>query len=221
MALKLELSKGMKLDLTKESENSLEFISVGVNWGKIKHTETITKKEGGFFGFGGKVVEAEKVIGIEDVDLDLSAIMFDKNGKHLSTVYYGRTHELGIKHSGDDRGGDDEDDGKDNETIFIELSKTQPSVSKIVFVLVSFRGHRFGALPYAGINLYDGVNEKTKTVLATTNVDLSKDISYSDKVSMVFAALSKDESGSWSYKAICEPTKFSRLKELEKVVGRY
>lgn len=221
MALKLELSKGMKLDLTKDDDKSLELISVGVNWGKIKRVETTTKREGGFLGFGGKLVESEKVVGLEDVDLDLSAIMFDKNGKHLSTVYYGRTYELGIKHSGDDRGGDDEDDGKDNETIFIELSKTQPSVSKIVFVLVSFQGHRFGALPYAGINLYDGVNEKNKTVLATTNVDLSKDPSYNDKVSMIFASLNKDENGSWSYKAICEPTKFNKLGELEKVAGRY
>lgn len=219
--MKLDLAKGMKLDLTKEDSSSLVNVSVGVNWGKIEYKETKTKKVGGFFGFGGTTQTVEEVVAKESVDLDISAILYDKNNNHISTVYYAREEAKGIKHSGDDRGGDDENDGKDNETIILDLPKTQPEVHKIVFVLVSFKGQRFGLLPYAGINIYDGINEKTKIKLASTDIDLSKDPQYQDKVSMIFASLYRTEDNRWEYKAICEPTKFNTLSELERVAGRY
>lgn len=188
----LDLTKGMTLDLTKiDNASGLTDVAVGVNWGMIS--------KGGFFGFG-----ADK----QNVDLDLSAIMYDSDGKHVETVYYGNLSAKGVRHSGDDLTGDAEADDKDNEVITVKLPDTQPRVTKIVFVLVSFRGQDFGDLPYAGINLYNTTSGKVK--LANTNVDIAKDSKYKGKVSMVFAAL--ERKANWEYRIIAEIPR--RLREL-------
>lgn len=196
----LNLEKGMTLDLTKvDNADKLTEVSVGVNWGMIS--------KGGFFGFG-----ADK----QNVDLDLSAIMYDSDGKHVETVYYGNLSAKGVRHSGDDLTGDAEADDKDNEVITVKLPDTQPRVTKIVFVLVSFRGQDFGDLPYAGINLYNTTSGKVK--LANTNVDIAKDSKYKGKVSMVFAAL--ERKANWGYRIIAEPTDKRTLSDLVPVCSK-
>jgi tellurium resistance protein TerZ len=194
----LDLQKGMSLDLTKiENASGLTDVAVGVNWGQIK--------KGGLFGFGGSS---------ESVDLDLSAIMFDKYGKKINTIYYGNLSGRGVRHSGDDRSGDDEADDKDNETITVNLAETAPDVFKIVFVLVSFKGQDFVELPYAAMNLYNTSSGKIK--LANSNIDISKDTRFKGKVSMVFATLEKIN-GSWSYRVIAEPTNKRDLSDLTSI----
>lgn len=196
----LDLTKGMTLDLTKvDNASGLTDVAVGVNWGMIS--------KGGFFGFG-----ADK----QNVDLDLSAIMYDSDGKHVETVYYGNLSAKGVRHSGDDLTGDAEADDKDNEVITVKLPDTQPRVTKIVFVLVSFRGQDFGDLPYAGINLYNTTSGKVK--LANTNVDIAKDSKYKGKVSMVFAAL--ERKANWEYRIIAEPTDKRTLSDLVPVCSK-
>ena len=191
----LDLEKGMTLDLTKiENASGLTDVAVGVNWGKIK--------SGGLFGFGAEV---------KSVDLDLSALLYDKDGKLVDKIYYANTSGKGVRHSGDDTSGDDEDDGKDNETITVRLADTAPAVTKIVFVLVSFKGQDFGLLPYAGMNLYNISSGKIK--LANSNIDISKDSKYKGKVSMIFAVLEKIN-GSWQYRMVAEPTEHRELSSL-------
>lgn len=192
----LNLDKGMTLDLTKiENASGLTDVAVGVNWGMIK--------KGGLFGFGSSS---------EAVDLDLSAILYDSEGKKVDTIYYGHLSGKGVRHSGDDRSGDAEADDKDNETITVKLADTAPAVAKIVFVLVSFRGQDFGDLPYAGINLYN-ISSGKQIKLANSNIDISKDHKYRGKVSMVFAALEKSVNG-WEYRVIAEPTDKKTLADL-------
>lgn len=196
----LNLEKGMTLDLTKvDNADKLIEVSVGVNWGMIS--------KGGFFGFG-----ADK----QNVDLDLSAILYDANGNKVDIVYYGNLKSSGVKHSGDDLTGDAEADDKDNEVITVKLPDTQPRVTKIVFVLVSFRGQDFGDLPYAGINLYNTSSGKVK--LANTNVDIAKDSKYKGKVSMVFAALERKTN--WEYRIIAEPTDKRTLSDLVPICSK-
>ena len=196
----LNLEKGMTLDLTKvDNADKLTEVSVGVNWGMIQ--------KGGFFGFGSSK---------ENVDLDLSAILYDADGNKVDVVYYGNLSAKGVKHSGDDLTGDAEADDKDNEVITVKLPDTQPRVTKIVFVLVSFRGQDFGDLPYAGINLYNTSSGKVK--LANTNVDIAKDSKYKGKVSMVFAALERKTN--WEYRIIAEPTDKRTLSDLVPVCSK-
>lgn len=206
----LDLTKGMVLDLNKTNE-SIKNIAVGVNWGKIQKTRTITETIGGFLGFGGKKEQKEIIDEQIDVDLDLSALLYDKNGNLVDKIYYGNLSCSGIKHSGDDLVGDSEQDDDDNEVIDIELSKLDSSVSKIVFVLVSFRGQDFAEIPYAQINLYDTTSEKSK--VANTVEDISKSTEFSGKTSMIFASLEKNSAG-WSYKIINEPTNKRNLGDL-------
>lgn len=191
----LDLAKGMTLDLSKR--DGLTDVAVGVNWGKIK--------KGGMFGFGSSS---------EAVDLDLSALLFDSNGRKVNTVYYGNLSAKGVQHSGDDRVGDDSADDYDNEVITINLGKTAPEVTKIVFVLVSFQGQDFGDLPYAGIQFYDISAGKDK--LAKTNIDIANDSKFKGKVSMVFAAVEKIN-GAWQYRVIAEPTDRRNLEDLTSI----
>ena len=214
----LDLQKGMTLDLTKiENASGLTDVAVGVNWGMIGGTRTVTEKVGGFFGFGAKEVQTVVRGRQEKVDLDLSALLYDKNGKLLDKIYYGNTSGKGVKHSGDDRGGDSSADDKDNETITVKLADTAPHVTKIVFVLVSFKGQDFGLLPYAGINLYNSSRGMVK--LANSNIDISKDNKFSGKVSMIFAALEKTTAG-WDYRMIAEPTTKRTLSDLESMCSK-
>jgi tellurium resistance protein TerZ len=215
--MKLELSKGMSLELAKTE--GLTKVAVGVNWGKIEHKETVTHKVGGFLGFGGKEVTEEVVTSKQSVDLDISALLYDKNNKFIGKVYYANKVVNGIVHSGDDTSGDDVNDGKDNETIEVTLAKTQPAVAKIVFILVSFRGQKFGRIPYAQMKLYD-ISSRNKTLMADTNIDISKETNYNDKTSMVFAKL-ENTNGEWNYTAICEPTPYSSLSQLETIANKY
>lgn len=211
--LVLNLEKGMSLDLTKiENASGLTDVAVGVNWGMIGGTRTVTEKVGGFFGFGAKEVETVVQGRAKSVDLDLSALLYDKSGNLVDKIYYGNTSGKGVRHSGDDLTGDAEADNKDNEVITVKLANTAPNVTKIVFVLVSFRGQDFGDLPYAGMNLYNSSNGNM-VKLANSNVDISKDSKYKGKVSMVFAAL-ENKNGSWEYRMIAEPTNKSTLGEL-------
>ena len=217
----LDLQKGMTLDLTKiENASGLTDVAVGVNWGMIGGTRTVTEKVGGFFGFGAKEVQTVVRDRQETVDLDLSALLYDKNGKLLDKIYYGNTSGKGVKHSGDDRSGDSSADDKDNETITVKLADTAPDVTKIVFVLVSFKGQDFGLLPYAGINLYNSSRGMVK--LANSNIDISKDNKFSGKVSMIFAALEKtgDSNSSWDYRMIAEPTTKRTLSDLESMCSK-
>ena len=212
----LNLEKGMTLDLTKvENASSLTDIAVGVNWGMIGGTRTVTEKVGGFFGFGGKEVQTVVHGRGQSVDLDLSALLYDKDGKLVDKIYYGNTSGKGVKHSGDDTSGDAEADDKDNEVITVKLANTAPNVTKIVFVLVSFRGQDFGDLPYAGMNLYNS-SSRSMVKLANTNIDIAKESKYRGKVSMVFAAL-ENKNGSWEYRMIAEPTNKNALGDLVSV----
>ena len=194
----LDLTKGMTLDLTKiDNASGLTDVAVGVNWGQIK--------KGGLFGFGSSS---------EAVDLDLSALLYAADGSLVDKIYYGNKSGKGVRHSGDDLTGDSSQDDNDNETITVKLADTAPSVTKIVFVLVSFKGQDFGDLPYAGMNLYNISSGKVK--LANSNIDITKDSKYKGKVSMVFAALEKINNN-WTYRMIAEPTDKRSLGDLVSV----
>ena len=213
--LVLNLEKGMSLDLTKiDNASVLTDVAVGVNWGMIGGTRTVTEKVGGLFGFGAKEVQRTVTDRQETVDLDLSALLYDKNGRLLDKIYYGNRFGKGVKHSGDDTSGDSSTDDKDNETITVKLAETAPEVTKIVFVLVSFKGQDFKLLPYAWMNLYNSSRGMVK--LANSNIDISKDNKFSGKVSMIFAALEKTTAG-WEYRMIAEPTTKRTLSGLESI----
>lgn len=132
----INLVKGQRINLEKEGGTKLDRFCVGCNWGAI-----VTKV---FLGFGAKTTE---------VDLDLSCVLFDSEGKlcdHLYSPLYrleflvrygllpGKLDTLdgALHHTGDDRSGDTGgDDGLDNEIITVNLAKVNPKISQIFFFL--------------------------------------------------------------------------------------
>ena len=200
----IQLEKGQRINLEKSNGSKLVNICVGVNWGAIE------KK--GFFG--GKKLEA--------VDLDASCATFDANNKALEVVYFGNLQSKNgsIRHSGDDRTGDTGgDDGLDNEVITVDLSRLDPAVTKIAFVLNSFQGQDFKSIPFASIRIYEGNPTRVNDVFAT--YDIANGPNFAGHVSMVMGVFYK-RNGEWKFNAIGEPTPDRELKgTLNTVINKY
>ena len=178
MAIRLE--KGQRINLEKETGAKLTNFCVGCNWGAI------TEKR--FFGLSTHVV---------DVDLDLSCLMFDAEGKPIdhiwSPLYRFGDCKIGLPngkldsidralhHTGDDLTGDqDGDDGLDNEIITVDLNRVSPHVNSIVFFLNIYNNNEysgdFSGIPYASIRMFEGTPDKApKQVFASYNVATKTD----------------------------------------------
>ena len=178
MAIRLE--KGQRINLEKETGAKLTNFCVGCNWGAI------TEKR--FFGLSTHVV---------DVDLDLSCLMFDAEGKPIdhiwSPLYRFGDRKIGLPngkldsidralhHTGDDLTGDqDGDDGLDNEIITVDLNRVSPHVNSIVFFLNIYNNNEyrgdFSGIPYASIRMFEGTTDKApKQVFASYNVATKTD----------------------------------------------
>ena len=172
MAINLE--KGQRINLEKNNGSKLIDFCVGCNWGAI------TKKT--FLGLGSSTV---------DVDLDLSCLMFDSEGKPVDHIYSplyrfadkniglpnGKvdSKDMAFHHTGDDLSGDTSgDDGLDNEIITVNLTKVDSKINQIVFFLniynnKDFQGD-FSEIPYASIRMYEGTPSKVREVFAQYNV---------------------------------------------------
>jgi tellurium resistance protein TerZ len=79
------LEKGQRINLEKESGSKLTKFMVGCNWGALKTGHKIEVVDNvGFLGFGRKTHYEDEEI---DLDLDLSCVMVDKNGKLVDVLY--------------------------------------------------------------------------------------------------------------------------------------
>jgi tellurium resistance protein TerZ len=178
MAIRLE--KGQRINLEKETGAKLTNFCVGCNWGAI------TEKR--FFGLSTHIV---------DVDLDLSCLMFDAEGKPIdhiwSPLYRFGDRKIGLPngkldsidralhHTGDDLTGDQNgDDGLDNEIITVDLNRVSPHVNSIVFFLNIYNNNEysgdFSGIPYASIRMFEGTPDKApKQVFASYNVATKTD----------------------------------------------
>ena len=177
----INLKKGTSISLEKDGKK-LDYVYVGLNWGKIKKMWGLME---------------------ENVDLDGSVTAFDYQGNDVDTVYFHKklSDDKAIKHSGDDISGDSSNDEKDNEVISIDLNKVSQEVKSIVVYLNSYRGHDFDSIPYANIRLLDGDSIKYRNVFATFN--LASDAKFKDKVSMVMARIERSNNG-WNFVTIGE-----------------
>lgn len=205
----INLQKGQRIDLRKNSGETLTKFCVGVNWGAIE------KKA--FFGLSKNVT---------DVDLDLSCVLLDGDGKpcdHLYSPLYrpeilakfnlpaGKLVSLhgALRHTGDDLAGDKGgDDGLDNEIITVDLSMVDASVSQIFFFLNNVGAEDFSQIPYAKIRMYEGTPTHVKEVFASYNV--SAEPNYAGKKALIMGKLYKKDN-EWKFNAIGDPTEDSFL----------
>ena len=199
MAIRLE--KGQRINLEKETGAKLTNFCVGCNWGAI------VKKS--IFGLSSSVV---------DVDLDLSCLMFDKEGNpvdHIWSPLYDFRGKLpqgkldsndhALHHTGDDLTGDQNgDDGLDNEIITVDLNKVSYNVSSIVFFLNIYNNNEysgdFSGIPYASIRMFEGTPDKApRQVFAQYDVATKEDCV--GKRGLVMGKLYR-RNGEWKFAAI-------------------
>ena len=201
MAINLE--KGQRINLEKSNGSKLVNFCVGCNWGAI------VKKV--FFGLSTKVV---------DVDLDLSCLMFDAEGKpvdHICAPLYrfgdrkvglpnGKLDSIdrALHHTGDDLQGDQNgDDGLDNEIITVDLARVDEKVNSIVFFLNIYNNEDyqgdFSGIPYASIRMYEGTATRVNEVFAQYDVATRTDCV--GKRGLIMGKLYK-RNGEWKFAAI-------------------
>lgn len=198
MAIRLE--KGQRINLEKSNGSKLTNFCFGCNWGAI-----VT---GGFLGFGKSV---------QDVDLDLSCIMFDSNGQIVDHIYsplykreflarYGMplgkvdSNDRALHHSGDDLKGDQNgDDGLDNEIITVDLSRVSPNVDQIFFFLNNCGREDFAQIPYASIRMYEGTPDRVKEVFAS--YDVAAESQFKGMTALIMGKLYR-RNGEWKFSAI-------------------
>lgn len=202
----INLQKGQRINLKKETGVELKQFCVGCNWGAVT-------KPGGFLWLGTKVV---------DVDLDLSCLMFDSEGKVCDHIYSNlyrfaeRNPKIGLPngkldsrdralhHTGDDQTGDqDGDDGLDNEIITVDLERVSETVDQIVFFLNIYNNDDFSGdfseIPYASIRMYEGTPSKVRSVFA--QYDVSTKTECAGKRALIMGKLYR-HNGEWKFAAI-------------------
>lgn len=221
MAIRLE--KGQRINLEKEGGAKLTSFCVGCNWGAI------VKKT--FFGLSKSTV---------DVDLDLSCIMFDADGKPIDHIYsplyrFGETNiglpngkldslDKALHHTGDDLQGDQNgDDGLDNEIITVDLSRVSRQTSSIVFFLNIYNNNDFSGdfseIPYASIRMYEGTATKVRSVFAQYDVATKDNCRGMRALVMGKLYLRK---GEWKFSAIGDAFEDSSIvKTIARVMNDY
>ncbi|MDD5578283.1 MAG: TerD family protein [Methylobacter sp.] len=140
----INLQKGQKISLSKESGGALTKVVMGLGWD--------AKKSGGLLGgmFGG---------GSGAVDLDASCVLFDENKKVVDTVWFRqlKSKDGSIVHTGDNRTGEGEGD---DEQIIVNLDKIPANVKSLVFTVNSFTNQTFDSIENAYCRMVDSSNNK-------------------------------------------------------------
>ena len=204
MAIRLE--KGQRINLEKDNGAKLTSFCVGCNWGAIIVEKT------GFLGFGTKKEEL-------DVDVDLSCVMTDSNGKLVDALYsplykkeffqaaglpIGKdwSADKSMYHTPDDTEGDKGgDDGLDNEIITVDLTIVNPVIDQIFFFLNIYqpRNIDFQRIPYVAIRMYEGTPKKVKSIFA--QYDVAKENQFMGKNALIMGKLYR-RNGDWKFAAI-------------------
>jgi tellurium resistance protein TerZ len=140
----INLQKGQKISLSKESGGSLSKVVMGLGWDAKKSGGGLIK--GMFGGSAG-----------DSIDLDASCVLFDEQNKVIDTVWFRqlKSRDGSIVHTGDNRTGDG--DG-DDEQIIVALDKVPANVKALVFTVSSFTGQTFNAIENAFCRLVDSSN---------------------------------------------------------------
>ncbi len=143
----INLQKGQKISLSKESGGALSKIVMGVGWDAKKSSVGLLK------GMFGGVSSSSSAI-----DLDASCVLFDEKNGVVDTVYFGqlKSRDGSIVHTGDNRTGDG--DG-DDEQILVDLDKIPENIKSLVFTVSSYTGQTFDTVENAYCRIIDSSNK--------------------------------------------------------------
>ena len=188
--MSINLQKGQKINLSKESRSGLNKVMVGLGW------DEVPQKRGLF---------APKP---QDIDCDAFAILLGYDGKLLNhtndikqcTVFFNNLVWPGgsIRHMGDNLTGAGEGD---DEQIFVDLQNVPLEVGTIVFAVNIYdafkRNQHFGMIRNAFIRLVD---VDTGTEICRFNLSEN----YNGMTGLVVGEIYK-RNGDWKFNAIGQP----------------
>ncbi|MGB3511203.1 MAG: TerD family protein [Microcoleaceae cyanobacterium] len=175
--MSINLSKGERVNLSKESPN-LTKAGIGLGW-DVNTTDT----------------------GAE-FDLDASIFMLGSNGKIPNEKYFVFYNNLispdsSVKHSGDSRTGEG---SGDDEKIEIDLTKVDPAIQEIIFVVTiheaDARRQNFGQVRNSFIRIYDITTEEE-----IAKYELEED--FSRETALEFGRLYRKDND-WRFQAVGE-----------------
>lgn len=184
--MSVQLTKGQKVSLTKESNTKLSRLIVGLGWAE--------SKEAG-----------------ENFDCDAFAILVGEDEKMVNSndvVYFGALkHSSGaVEHLGDNLVGGG---GGDDEQIVIDLEKIPDLYKKIIIGVNIYnakaKGYHFGMIDNAHIHLIDDVSKKELCIYNLTD-------SYSGMTALLFGEIYRGD-GEWKFNAIGQGTTDGSVSE--------
>ena len=198
----VNLQKGQKVNLMKDSGQTLGKVMIGLGWDPIESS-----------GSGGGFLSSLKKI-IIGIDCD-AAVLLCQNGKVEAkgdvVSFLNLKHSSGaVQHMGDNLTG--EGDG-DDEQIFVDLNKVPDKYDKLVFVVNVFgaklKKQHFGMIKNAYIRIVDDNGKEF------CRYELSEN--YSGMTAMIFGEIYR-HNGEWKFNAIGQGTEDGDLND---VVKRY
>jgi tellurium resistance protein TerZ len=200
----INLTKGSSINLSKvakDSSTALTNLTLGVGWDVAS-----AKPSGNFLGrlFGGSASDSS-----DSIDLDASAILFDRNKKAVGSVYFRNLSAPGVKHTGDNLTGDG--DG-DDEQIRVDLNRLSPEVAHIVFTVSSFRGQTFENVSNAFCRIVNESSPANRKGDEMARVNLS---AKGQHTAIILAKLSKNDQGEFTFTSIAEMTNGRIVSDLE------
>jgi tellurium resistance protein TerD len=181
------LTKGSNVILTKQVPG-LKRVRIGLGW-KPNETDTGEDFDLDVTAFGLKIVNEKPVI-------------VGRRNEPDYMVFYNNPESLdkAMKHDGDDTTGQgDQDQFGDNERIRVDLTKLNPEVEQISFIVTidqaKERNQNFGMVPFSHVAIY---NDEDNTEIA--RYDLDED--FSVETAVQFGTLYRNKHGEWAFKAV-------------------
>lgn len=208
------LEKGKTVDVKKEDTGvPIINLTVGAGWGKIARMGT--SKAAGFLSKLIGSVASDVVY--EDVDLDLSLIIFNDKKERIETCYFGnkRCFNGAIQHTGDDLVGTEDSDGADNERIKIQGAQIPANAAHIFVILNSYRHHKFDEIPFIGFSIYDGLFGLNDKAARLMEFRLDNDSTFKGSEAAIMARIDRTPKG-FVVTPIGKPTADRSISELQR-----
>ncbi|MBF0308973.1 MAG: TerD family protein [Magnetococcales bacterium] len=194
----VQLQKGEKISLAKESGGRLSRVVMGLGWdaGPPPKPGLLS-----FLGGGGG-----------EIDLDASCLLFDAVGRIVDAVWFEqlKSKDGSIRHSGDNVSGQGEGD---DERIEIDLDRVPAGVKVLVFTINSFSGESFEKVRNSYCRLVDGSNDQEVARYQLESIP-------GNHTAMIIARLYRHEEG-WKMHAIGELTRGKTFHDMMPVIKNY